>query len=224
MNQRIYTGAKHINPFQPFGDVSTKPCTLVLLLLLQCACGGGDDLLLGTSQQPDPAVQDFALAYVKRPLLVDGAPFPNTNPALFADAGETMAQVYTRINGVPEPDPDLVFNDVWTDPALRVPDAGFAHRYSDLQTPAPIDPGCISNWQSNCRIVTNYEDVIHPIFGVDRQPTHLHWQGELRHPFSRVDPHPCWYDIRCRSIALRNEPVTSSDAAGIYVDHFHRAR
>ena len=101
--------------------------------------------------------------------LVNGAPFPNTVPALFADAGETMAQVYSRINGVPNPDPNIVFNDVWTDPTLRAPDTSFVYRYSDLQTPAPIEPGCLSNWQSNCRIVLNYEDVIHPLFGVDRR-------------------------------------------------------
>ena len=111
--------------------------------------------------------------------LVDGLSFPNTVPALFADAGETMAQVYTRINGIPDPDPDLVFDDVWTDPALRVPDAGFAHRYSDLQTPAPIDPGCISNWQSKCRIVTNYEAIIHPVFGVDRRVFDINDPGLL---------------------------------------------
>jgi hypothetical protein len=29
----------------------------------------------------------------------DGSPFPNTEPALFANAGETMAETYTRING-----------------------------------------------------------------------------------------------------------------------------
>ena len=29
--------------------------------------------------------------------------FPNTEPALFANAGETMAEVWTRINGVRTP-------------------------------------------------------------------------------------------------------------------------
>jgi len=28
-----------------------------------------------------------------------GVPFPDTNPALFADLGETMAETFTRING-----------------------------------------------------------------------------------------------------------------------------
>ncbi|MBV1905849.1 MAG: hypothetical protein KUG75_07210, partial [Pseudomonadales bacterium] len=99
----------------------------------------------------------------------DGVPFPNTEPALFANAGESMAELYTRINGVPEPDPNLVFDDVWTDPNARAKDVGFAYNYNDLQTPAPIEPGCITNWQGNCRIVVNYEAIIHPIFAVDRR-------------------------------------------------------
>ena len=35
-------------------------------------CGGGESSgLLGGGQGPDPAVQDFPLVYVKRPLLLD---------------------------------------------------------------------------------------------------------------------------------------------------------
>ncbi len=34
----------------------------------------------------------------------DGSPFPNTDPALFANAGETMAETYTRTHGVPKPE------------------------------------------------------------------------------------------------------------------------
>ena len=48
---------------------------------------------------------------------VDGSPFPNTNPTLFANAGETMAEVITRINGVPDPDMNIRFTDLWTDPS-----------------------------------------------------------------------------------------------------------
>lgn len=100
---------------------------------------------------------------------VDGSPFPNTEPALFADAGETMAQVITRINGVPEPDVDVAFDDVWTDPNVRAKDASFAYAYADLTTPAPLDPGCVTNWTALCRIVIHYETHIHPLWGVDRR-------------------------------------------------------
>ncbi|NJN51924.1 MAG: hypothetical protein HC809_09265 [Gammaproteobacteria bacterium] len=60
---------------------------------------------------------------------VDGSPFPNTEPGLFADAGETMAETYTRINGVPNPDVDVEFVDVWTDATVRPKDASFAYQF-----------------------------------------------------------------------------------------------
>jgi len=98
----------------------------------------------------------------------DGSPFPNTDPALFANAGETMAQTYTRLHGVPNPSVDIKFDDVWTDPSVRAKDPSFAYAYSALTTAAPVDPGCVTNWVASCRIVVNYETVIHPIWGVPR--------------------------------------------------------
>ncbi|MCR9278900.1 MAG: hypothetical protein NXH85_13080 [Pseudomonadaceae bacterium] len=100
---------------------------------------------------------------------VDGSPFPNTDPALFADQGESMAETVTRINGVPDPQLDLVFDDVWTDAALRAPDASFAYLYSDLSTTPPVDAGCLSNWQASCRITPHYPVHVQPIFEVDRR-------------------------------------------------------
>jgi hypothetical protein len=99
---------------------------------------------------------------------LDGSPFPNTEPALFADAGETMAQTYTRINGIPNPDVDLVFDDVWTDPAVRAKDPSFAYQYSDLSTPAPTPGSCVTGWTAGCRITIHYPMHIHPIWEVSR--------------------------------------------------------
>jgi len=98
----------------------------------------------------------------------DGSPFPNTEPALFANAGETMAETYTRIHGVPKPNVDIKFDDVWTDPAVRAKDPSFAYAYAALTTAAPVDPGCVTAWTANCRIVVNYETIIHPIWGAPR--------------------------------------------------------
>ncbi len=99
---------------------------------------------------------------------VDGLPFPNTEPALFANAGETMAEVYARINGFSNPSVDVVYDDVWTDPNVRAKDASFVFAYADLTTPAPVDPGCVGNWVASCRITINYEMHVHPLWGVDR--------------------------------------------------------
>ncbi len=99
----------------------------------------------------------------------DGSPFPNTDPTLFADAGETMAETYTRLHGVPQPHVDISYDDVWTDPNVRAKDASFAYqRTAALTTPPPVDPGCVTNWTASCRIVVNYETSIHPLWGVPR--------------------------------------------------------
>ncbi len=99
----------------------------------------------------------------------DGSPFPNTEPALFADAGETMAETYAKRQGEERsPSVDIVYDDVWTDPNVRAKDASFAYAYSDLTTQIPVDPGCATSWNSTCRIVINYESHIHPLWGVDR--------------------------------------------------------
>ncbi|MFQ3251443.1 MAG: hypothetical protein ACI9O6_003293 [Glaciecola sp.] len=97
-----------------------------------------------------------------------GVPFPNTNPALYADLGETMAETFTRINGVPNLTPDIIFEDVWTDPAVQVPAEAFEYRYADLQTTLPVTQSCAQTWTSICRAVINFPDHIQPLFELDR--------------------------------------------------------
>ncbi|MEM1436961.1 MAG: hypothetical protein AAGG11_23135 [Pseudomonadota bacterium] len=99
----------------------------------------------------------------------DGSPFPNTEPALFANLGETMAEVRARINGVPDLGVDISFTDLWTDPNVRAKDVDFAYLYSDLPATAPVDGGCVTNWNALCRITVNYETHIHPLWSADRQ-------------------------------------------------------
>lgn len=98
-----------------------------------------------------------------------GRPFLNTNPALFADMGETMAEVYGRINGIRRPSPDLEYEDEWTDPNVAPLGASFAYAYGDLDTAPPISGVCAGEWSPNCRIVINYEQHIHPLWGKLRQ-------------------------------------------------------
>lgn len=100
---------------------------------------------------------------------VDGSPFPNTEPALFANAGETMAEVITRVNGIPDPSVDINYVDVWTDPNVRAKDASFSYAYADLSTTPPLDTGCVTNWQAACRITVHYPVHIHPLWSVDRR-------------------------------------------------------
>lgn len=108
-------------------------------------------------------------AYTGAPLT--GPPFLHTDPALFANFGETMAETLTRIDPAAlSPATDLVYEDVWTDPATagRPKDTGFALTYAALATPAPATPACQSAWHSLCRTVIHYEQHIHPLWGRDR--------------------------------------------------------
>lgn len=98
----------------------------------------------------------------------NGIPFPNTNPALFADQGETMAEVYARINGIQPLSVDINYTDYWTDPNLSAVNQDIIYTYSDLNSPAPTSAGCQSNWSAQCRISINYVDEIQPIWEVPR--------------------------------------------------------
>jgi len=104
-----------------------------------------------------------------------GVPFPNTNPAFFADFGETMAQVRARISCQTDcadlqPSTSIRFTDVWTDPvaAGRAPDAPFTYDYADLTTPAPTTADCVTGWRAGCRITIHYERHIHPLWSKPR--------------------------------------------------------
>lgn len=100
-----------------------------------------------------------------------GVEFPNTDTALFADIGETMAEVYTRINGIRHLSADIVYDDQWSNEAIVPKAASFAWRYSDLQSAPPVEDTdvCATNWSALCRIVINYETHIHPLWSVDRR-------------------------------------------------------
>jgi hypothetical protein len=110
-----------------------------------------------------------------------GVPFPNTRGTFSPDAGETMAEVRTRIESSQadadlvcpqraiEPSIDLVFCDAWTNPMVRAPDAPFSYEYANLTTDAPVtDTNCLANWAPLCRIVVNYEKHVHPLWSAPR--------------------------------------------------------
>ena len=105
-----------------------------------------------------------------------GQPFINSNPAIFANQGETMAEARARVSCQTDcaallPSVDVLYDDVWTDPIAsgRAPDASFAYRYAQLTTPAPTSPTCQSAWSAQCRITIHYPNHIHPIWSVLRQ-------------------------------------------------------
>lgn len=109
-----------------------------------------------------------------------GVPFPGTLARLLPGAGQTMAQARAQWSCVNEGcasqqlSPNLVYTDEWTDPLVagRDPDEPLSLPYTGatgLATPAPATPGCLSSWDSTCRIVINYLQHIHPLWSLDRR-------------------------------------------------------
>lgn len=105
-------------------------------------------------------------------------PFPNTNPALFANAGETMAQTLARIScasGSAIPcsqilSTDVLYANVWTT-GVTLPtgdvDSTISYKYSDLQEPGgpPTNSNCVP-WTAQCRITIHYANAatLTPVF------------------------------------------------------------
>lgn len=109
--------------------------------------------------------------------LTTGAPFPNTVATFLPQAGETMAETRARVTSActtgvncesVNPAVNVVYQDVWTDPAVRAPDPDVAYNYAALLTPAPATTECQTRWTPTCRIVINYEQHIHPLWSLPR--------------------------------------------------------
>ncbi|MGB8328051.1 MAG: hypothetical protein WCE48_10785 [Steroidobacteraceae bacterium] len=112
-----------------------------------------------------------------------GVPFRNTLPSFTPQTGETMAEARARVSCAANscrdlaPSVDVVFDDVWTDPAAagRPKDASFAYRYVStdpsapgLATVPPTTLDCATRWSARCRITINYTQHIHPLWKVPR--------------------------------------------------------
>jgi len=104
-----------------------------------------------------------------------GLPFPNSNPAIFADQGETMAEARARVScqtdcAALSPSVDVLYEDVWTDPvaAGRPADAAFSYRYNQLTTTAPTSAVCQSSWSALCRITIHYPNHLQGLWTTPR--------------------------------------------------------
>ncbi|WP_334078427.1 hypothetical protein [Microbulbifer sp. M83] len=113
-------------------------------------------------KNPDPAWGGAATS---------GIPFPNTEPALVAEMGETMAQLLARIAGEAELGGDIAFADLWTDPAVRAKDPSTTIPYADLATAQPVSPTCRDSWAPGCRSVIHYPLHIQPLWERERPVT-----------------------------------------------------
>jgi hypothetical protein len=113
-----------------------------------------------------------------------GGPFRDTVSTFIPAAGETMAEARGRTSCTTDtpkcrqmmPSVNIYYTDVWTDPAVRTPDAPLVYSYNDATqffTPAP-NIGCLdsfggpSNWRASCRIVINYPTHVQALWDVVR--------------------------------------------------------
>jgi hypothetical protein len=115
----------------------------------------------------------FAPAYAG---LAGGGAFPDANPMLVANAGETMAETLARISCAQDtprcaqivPNVDLTSTEIWANPPATTPNISL--RYQDM--PAgnfPTTPSCLNSWVSNCRVVINYPKIIQAMWDYARQ-------------------------------------------------------
>jgi Hydrazine synthase alpha subunit middle domain len=115
-----------------------------------------------------------------------GTPFPHTLPTFTPNAGETMAEARARVSCASDtpkckqmlPSVNVYYTDVWTDPAVRVPDKSVAYSYNDASgffTLKPTSTSCLdqlgapSAWSATCRIVINYPEHIQALWDFPRQ-------------------------------------------------------
>ncbi|HWN39517.1 MAG TPA: hypothetical protein VNP02_13530 [Gammaproteobacteria bacterium] len=102
-----------------------------------------------------------------------GIAYPGSVSTYSPDAGETMAETRTRVScqtdcAALEPTVDVLYTDVWTDPAVATPANPITYSYSNLKTLAPASINCIQNWTARCRTIINYETHIHPLWKTPR--------------------------------------------------------
>jgi len=105
-----------------------------------------------------------------------GVAFPNTVTTFTAaNKGDTMAE--TRVATTCQtgattpcaqvPSIDVLYADVWTDPAVagRPVDAPFSYLYADLSTPKPSNAHCVT-WDALCRSTIHYPDDTMPPYHI----------------------------------------------------------
>jgi Hydrazine synthase alpha subunit middle domain/WD40-like Beta Propeller Repeat len=131
-----------------------------------------------TAQNPRSHGRSGLFDAVNKGATTTGQPFPNTDPTFSPDAGETMAETRARQSCASDnprcaamtPSVNVVFTDVWTDPALRAADPPVLYSYADptFTTPAPTS-SCVTGWNAQCRIVIDYVQHIQPLWDKPRQ-------------------------------------------------------
>jgi hypothetical protein len=113
----------------------------------------------------------YAGASAAGALFADTVAFPAVNPGdTMADA-RVAATCQTGTTGTCSelPSIDVLYTDVWTNPAVRTPDPAITYAYGDLNTPHPTNAHCIP-WDPLCRSTIEYPLQIQQIWNFVRTP------------------------------------------------------
>lgn len=97
-----------------------------------------------------------------------GQPFPNTNNSIIPQAGQTMAEADEMTNGLPELTADILYQDIWTNPALSPVNNNIELSYEALDTLPPNGISCFEELTAYCRIQINYIEHIQPLWELTR--------------------------------------------------------
>jgi hypothetical protein len=134
-----------------------------------------------TAQNPRSHGRAGLFAAVNKGATTSGQPFPNTLSTFLPNVGETMAEARARTSCANDSPPcmqmapsvNVVYQDVWTKPSVRAPDASFSYSYSDptIITDIPTSDLCVTTWTHLCRITINYKAHIQPLWDKVRQVT-----------------------------------------------------
>jgi hypothetical protein len=132
-----------------------------------------------TAQNPRSHGRAGLFPLVNTGATTTGVPFPGTVATFLPNPGETMAETRARTSCADDSPPclqmqpsvNIVYQDVWTNPAVRTPDASFSYSYNDptITTNVPTTDLCTTTWSSICRITINYTEHIQPLWDKVRQ-------------------------------------------------------
>jgi hypothetical protein len=139
--------------------------------------------LPATAQNPHSHGRSGVFASAWAGAAVSGAPFPHAIAAgagaFIPQAGETMAEARMRVSCLSDSPPckqmvpsvDVLYTDVWTDPAQATPGTPINLRYDDATqffTAFPTTALCVTAWSADCRIIINYPEHIQPLWDLPR--------------------------------------------------------
>jgi Hydrazine synthase alpha subunit middle domain/WD40-like Beta Propeller Repeat len=132
-----------------------------------------------SAQHPFSHGREGLFALVNTGAVTSGQPFPDTLATYVPLAGETMAEARARTSCSSDTPPclqmvpsvNIVYQDVWTNPSVRAPDASFSYSYLDpsILTTVPTSDLCETGWSNTCRITINYTEHIQPLWDKVRQ-------------------------------------------------------